>query len=234
MRMMHTRNAAALRLVLAAAAIALAGCIDYEQELSLNADGSGRFALHYWVKDHLLTQWDDGRALFRDDTVRQRFAGPGRELESVSFDRRDEDSTRHAHVAVLFRAVSDLNGMRGLDEADFRFERRGDTAVFTHVVRAKDNADGMRMSEFSASYALTVPGRLVSHNAMHADHNRLTWRYNLSDFKNDRVMTAAFIVAPVVVTPTFPLTVILAMLGLVALAIGYLAFRLLRRTPRTA
>jgi hypothetical protein len=225
---------ATLRLLsIAAAAVLLAGCIDYEQNIKLKDDGSGSFSLHYWVKDNMLTQWTDGAALFREDSVRTRFSAPGAKLESVAFSERKEDSTKHANLVVQFDSLPALERMHGLDEATFRLERRGDTMVFIHTVRQKSTSDGMGMESYTASYAVELPAAPVASNGHRVEGRRVSWKYTLWDFKSDRVLTASWL-ASESLKPILPLPVILAAAGLVVLLIVVLVVRSMKKKPTAA
>jgi hypothetical protein len=156
--------------LLAAIAMALAGCVTIDG--TLEADGSGTVEVTYPVTPNS-----------SESREKNRFAAPHVAIESLAF---HDDGT--ATARLTFDDPAKLSAVELFRSAAISRRREGDEerlliAITSKVTTIKDEAKpGPRIT-------ITLPGPVLeaNHNAT-IDGNRLTWRFGLAEFLRERTI----------------------------------------------
>ena len=190
----------ALRLVVAALAIALTGCIRYEEHVTFLPAGSGSFELKFGFDMTLFKSLDQMSAQPTqpqvDTTGFAERLGDGLEMESLSeeLDGRTYDGFRlkidFASAEVfdeLVRNVADGAGERSDDGSgrlatELKLEVVGNAYTLAGAIPplldAESRDEPFARAVFGSarrSFRLTVPGRITASNADSQDGDTLTW-----------------------------------------------------------
>jgi hypothetical protein len=184
----------ALALVVALAASACGGGIlkpeyEYEEELYLSLDGSAEVSVNTSIAALVALRGADldvdPRARVDRAQVRELFSGPGLEVSTPTFSRRD--GRRFVHVRLNVRDLRQLSRAAPLSWSSYRFDRKGDTFEYRQVVgapaAAAAGAGGWTGREIVA-FRLHVPSEINWHNTPSRKVERgniLVWTQPLAD-----------------------------------------------------
>jgi hypothetical protein len=185
---------AALALVIALAASACGGGIlkpeyEYEEELYLALDGSAQVNVSTSIAALVALRGAnldvDPRARVDREQVRSLFSGPGVEVSTPTFSRRN--GRRFVHVRLDVRDLRQLSRVAPLSWSTYRFDRKGDTFEYRQVVGAPPAAaeagGGWTGSEIVA-FRVHVPSEINWHNTPSRRVERgniLVWTQPLAD-----------------------------------------------------
>lgn len=205
--------------------LALTGCIEYEEEVWINADGSGKIHFEIAVPSMMaqkMTEGDDGLAKLYGDlqNAKERFAAvDGLEAEEVKtyekagkvilsvrlqFDSWDR-------LGKLQDKPDSLRGKGVLGEVSLSEDESGNI-VFKREVGVENPNAGTEenemaqalvqglLSNYTWSYTLHFPATVVSANAAEEDidreSNTVTWEFGLASITNGPVVMEATLEPP--------------------------------------
>jgi hypothetical protein len=191
---------------LAIGLIVVAGCINYDQDLTLNADGSGTIMVRYDSAAQSGEESEEGsismggapELSFTEEEIMAEYEGAPFTVRDIVIGKTDTDAPEATYY-IDFDNVTDLNG-RGIFalEGDklkqtFSLDTSGDLAVFTQLVQLKmEVEDPSSLSDYKFTYKLTAPGEVKETNGT-AEGNVVTWEYSLDKLiNNDVEMTASY------------------------------------------
>jgi hypothetical protein len=190
---------------LAIGLIVVAGCINYDQELTLNPDGSGTMMVRYdsaaqsgEETEGSISMGAAPKLSFTEDEIKAEYEGAPFTVRDIVIGKTDKDAPEATYY-IDFDNISDLNG-RGIFalEGDklkqtFSLDTSGDLAVFKQLVQLKmDVEDPSSLSEYKFTYKLNAPGPIKETNGT-AEGNVVTWEYTLDKLiNNDVEMTASY------------------------------------------
>lgn len=185
----------------------LAGCIQVEETITLNADGSGIMELSYSVADQQAVmlesaiiadeQLDAGDDFsFSADAIRRQFDEMDFEgVELIQADSSVKDGRRNISMAVKFESLDALSETPLMSERRVALQKGGD-GRFTFTQRAGASAissqagaemPAMVQSMFQGlkvQICVKTPGRIVSSNASETDGREARWIYDISNDSN--------------------------------------------------
>ncbi len=199
-------------LALAAALILLAGCINYDQELTLNPDGSGFIMVHYnsaaqsppgtGEKKGGEAELNLGQApklSFTEAEILKEYEGAPFKVRDIKIEAKD--NVPNATYFIDFQKVADLNG-KGVFalEGDklkqtFALDDVGGNKVFKQLVALKmEVEDPSTLSSYKFTYKLTVPGDIIETNGTKGEDGKtVKWEYTLDKLINkDTEMTVTY------------------------------------------
>jgi hypothetical protein len=178
-------------------ALALSGCgggilkpeYEYEEELYLSLDGSAEVNVNTSIAALVALRGAaldvDPRARIDRAQVRALFSGPGMEVSTPTFSRRD--GRRFVHVRVTAGDLRQLSRVAPLSWSTYRFDRKGDTFEYRQVIGAPAArpavAGGWTGSEIVA-FRVHVPSEINWHNTPSRKVERgniLVWTQPLAD-----------------------------------------------------
>lgn len=104
----------------------VSGCFDYEEEITLNANGSGTVRVHYFTEESYapMFEGEDSPFTLDQETLAQRLEGTTAKLQSSKV--YTEDGLRHAVFALEFTDLEKLAGNWPFEDRTFSLERRSD------------------------------------------------------------------------------------------------------------
>ena len=174
----------------------LAGCVHYEQDVILRADGSGEVIVGYFLPDSTrrimggyLEPKDPNASLdriFDADAVRREFESYeslGVRLKDIQI--ADEETGRHVRMELAFDSLDGLTKTPLFSESRVSLRRRdGGPYVFlqTGSIPTRRPAHAVDPFEFMGlrvELQYTVPGRIHRTNADRHDENTAAWIFDL-------------------------------------------------------
>jgi hypothetical protein len=192
---------------LAVGLIVVAGCINYDQELTLNPDGSGSVTVRY---DSAAQKPGGEKAdmaadvpmlAFTEEAITAEYDGSGATVRDIVVGVLEgSEETPEATYSLDFGSVTDLNGYGIFAiEGDklkqtFSLEADGENRIFKEVVQFKmEVEDPEQLSSYEFNYTLNCPGEIVETNGT-VEGNTITWKYTLDKLiNNDIEMTATYV-----------------------------------------
>ena len=170
----------------------LSGCVNYDQKTTLNADGSGTMKIHYWASSNNISGGELGGFGFTEDKARTNFSSANTEVGSVKIEeKKDTDTTKstHVYVDVKFKDLNKLTDAKGFSKIKASWEKGKDGMDFKYTM-LKDTANsGFGMDSYKLTYEFTFPDEIITTNGK-ADGKKVSWDKNLTDLKDDVVMSA--------------------------------------------
>ena len=192
---------------LAVALVALAGCINYDQELTVNPDGSGTIKVRYDrtggstgedAEEGSLDMSAAPKLSFTDEEIMAEYEGAPVTVRDIEIGET-EGGVPEATYYIDFKSVTDLNGygIFALEgdklKQTFSLDTSGDTLVFKQLVQLKmDVEDTSSLTDYKFTYILNAPGEVVDSNGTVAG-NTVSWEYTLDKLINtDTEMTVTY------------------------------------------
>jgi hypothetical protein len=170
----------------------LAGCVNYDQHTTLNADGSGSMKIHYWTK---MSNFSMGTTLgkfdFEEGKAKENFTSPNTDVKSVKVEDKLDDSTKHVNVELSFKDVNKLSETKGFSEVRPSWKEGKDGMELKYtLLKDSSAANNMGASDYKVTYTFDLPDEIVSTNATKKEGKSCTWEYKVSDLGKDIEMTA--------------------------------------------
>lgn len=197
-------------LIAAAAVILLAGCINYDQELTLNADGSGQMKIHYSnagqqppgkekTGEGEINLGQAPKLPFTEEEIKKGYEGAkGVTVKDIIVETKD--NVPHATYTITFKDIHELNG-KGIfalegDKLRQTFSLTDETGakLFKQLVQLKMAVeDPSTLSAYKFTYKFTAPGEILETNGTKGEANTVTWEFPLDKLINkDTEMTVKF------------------------------------------
>lgn len=215
---MHKRRFLSfLTLGLFLAALFLAGCINYEQDVTLNANGSGKMLIHYSLAQQLVgmmamggqdsgEQKQDQEMPFKvtEADIRKDFSMKGVKVEK--FEQKTEGDQAHFYITVSFENIKDLNQSETFKNMPFDWVKSGNVTTFTQTLKGnkekkEESADdqmGKQMAQamFGNSafkFKVTLPAKALpspdTNGTIAEDGKTVSWNVPLVDAMDKKTDT---------------------------------------------
>jgi len=172
-----------------------AGCINYEQEVSFNPDGSGDMKIHYWIKADTSggKTFYDPLGIFNEDSLRSDFASSNIKIENITVSDDTTDSTAHAVIEFAFTHIDSLNSVKPFAESRFSMQDgAAGQKIFSQFIPPIATGFGLNDSTYQVTYIYTFPGEIVTHNATQVDKKKLIWKYTLAEIGKGKTISVSF------------------------------------------
>jgi hypothetical protein len=113
--------------VLTVVPLIVGGCLDYEEELTLKANGSGELYVHYVTREGTNIESDDYDFPSEPDEVRQEVERKytSDKVKLKEFDVEQKGDWRHVSFAVKFENLLDLNDLEQFADSQFELKDHG-------------------------------------------------------------------------------------------------------------
>jgi hypothetical protein len=191
-----------LYLLLLTVPLALAGCFKYDQDMTLNEDGSGTVSIHYNAPAQKELGEDEEPAAWiekvpelpiSERAIADSFGGMPLVVEGVNV--TTVDGYPDVSYRVKFDDVEDLNG-RGIfsfEGGKFAqtFSLRAEEGVWTYeqVIDfdwplEEESYYEYNLSRCALTFQVKPPGEIVESNGTTAEGNTVRWEYTLADVLN--------------------------------------------------
>jgi hypothetical protein len=196
----------------------LAGCINYEEKIELNSNGSGTMVMHYSLSQQLSammamggqsTENKDQQFPFKlkEEEVRADLKAKG--VTVKKFETKTENDQQHFYVTIAFDKITDLNQTKTFKEMPFDWKQEGGTSHFTQTLKGKKEkgaSAGDQMGKQMAQamignaefkFQVKLPSKALpppqTNGTIAEDGKTVTWKYPLLEVsENEKVMTAGF------------------------------------------
>jgi hypothetical protein len=193
----------------------LAGCINYEEDVQLNADGSGTMIMHYSISQQLNSlmamgdqsegqKKDEMPFKFKEDEIRADLQAEGVRVEKV--ESKAENDQQHFYVHLAFDQLTNLNQTKTFKDMPFEWKKEGRTVTFQQTLKAKDQSASDPMGDQMASamlgnakfvFKVKLPSKPLpapdTNGTILEDGLSVRWEYPLVQLgKGDKIMTARF------------------------------------------
>lgn len=174
------------------AAFLISGCVNYEQDTTLNMDGSGSMKIHYWSK---MSNFSMGTTLgkfdFDEKKAKENYSSSNTDVKNVRMEDKLDDSTKHVYVDLTFKDINKLPEAKGFSGVKPSWKEGKDGMELKYLL-LKDTsaAKNMGAGDYTVTYTFEMPSEIVSTNATKKDGKTLTWDYKVSDLGKDIELTA--------------------------------------------
>jgi hypothetical protein len=219
-RMRKYRSLKILAVLLFLTTVFLAGCINYDQQVELNSNGSGKMLIHYSLAQQLVGMMAMGQASgdqkkdmpfkVNEPEIRKDLGVKGVRIDK--FEQKTEGDQTHFYITVSFDNIQDLNQSEMFKKMPFSWTKSGSVTTFTQTLQgnkekkeeAANDQMGKQMAQAmfgNAAFKFTVklPGKALpspdTNGTIDADGKTVSWSVPLveaMDKKTDTVMSAKF------------------------------------------
>jgi hypothetical protein len=180
---------------LVAAVVLAAGCINYDQELIINEDGSGSVVVHY-TSDDPTGEMGAPILSFTEEEIETEYAGSGVRVRNINVvvPNEGEEGSSEAKYYLDFEDIEDLNGYGVFAAKDytgtkdaitqiFTLGEAGGTTTFTQTCTINmDVEDPSALTDYAFTYSLTCPDAVTMTNGnVNLDGRTVTWSYTLTE-----------------------------------------------------
>jgi hypothetical protein len=191
---------------LAIGLIIVAGCINYDQELTLKPDGSGTVYVRYDRTGGSTGEEGEGsmdvsgapELSFTEEEIMAEYEGSNLTVRDITVGETDS-GVPEASYYIDFESVGDLNGygvfaLKGGELTQtFSMDVAGDAVTFKQLVQlTMDVEDPSQLTDYKFTYKLNCPGEIVESNG-EITGNTVAWEYTLDKLINtDTEMTVTY------------------------------------------
>jgi hypothetical protein len=173
-------------LIVVVAAAFTVGCVDYEETLSLNPDGSGTVEVHYWTGAENVAGDDElsmlpERFVFDAARAEKIWAGPGVRLDVFSVDTETivTDTTVHAHLSISFDHVRNLSSpVRGFSDREATFDTEDGLTLTMIVGRGKGGDVDTSVASDVFTFIVEMPGEIEETNGRLLTDSSAIWTFS--------------------------------------------------------
>ena len=151
--------------------------------------------IDYWMKfiNEESEKVVNNLGIFNPDSIKSGFQSVYCQVENVIVYNDTMDSSTHAIIDLSFNHIDSLNKSKVFAEYNFSFqEKTGGQIFFSQFIPPIATGFGIDASKFNVTYAYTIPGEIISHNANEISGKLLTWRYNLSQIGGGKTISVTF------------------------------------------
>lgn len=168
------------------------GCLNLEVETFIGGDGSGSAIIHYWSELEILfiDTSSVNQFSFKEDIIRKNFSDESIDIKSIKIWKKDEDSTYHAEIKIVFDDINKLGNCSFFKSYDIKFV---DGAQGQKIFQQKLSSSDFSFSDankYRIKFIYHFPGPIITDNATERKNNSLIWSFTLDQLKNDKTLTA--------------------------------------------
>jgi hypothetical protein len=195
----------------------IAGCINYEENVKLNADGSGTVVMHYSIAQQLFAMMQMGESTaekgkedempfkFSEAEIRSDMNAPGVTVEKV--ESKAEGDQQHFYVTAKFNKLTDLNQTGAFKKMKFEWNETDKNVTFRHVLegdkKQKEEANPMgdqmasaMMGNAKFKFQVTLPNQALpapdTNGTIQEDGKTVVWEWPLLEASKGQTMVASF------------------------------------------
>lgn len=220
--MLKNQSLKSLAVVLFLSTLFVAGCINYDQEVQLNANGSGKMLIHYSLAQQLVGMMAMGGQeqgekkpdmpfKVTEADIRKDLTVKGVRIDK--FEQKTEGDQANFYITVSFDNIKDLNQSEMFKKMQFDWIKNGNVTTFTQTLKGntekKEEAGGndqmgkqMAQAMFGNAafkFKVVLPAKAMpspdTNGTIAEDGKTVSWTIPLVDAmdkKTDTVMTAKF------------------------------------------
>lgn len=188
-------NKTLLKLFFITQLLFVTGCLNYNQEVSLNPDGSGTMKIQYWlqVSDPVKMLTLDQIGLFNADSIRNQFLSDYTTITNIEVYSDTTDTTSHAVIELTFSNIVDLNKAKPFSESQFSLkDGAAGQKIFSQFIPPIATGFGFDGSSFKVEYRYSFPGEIITHNATKVEKKNYIWEYQLSEIGKGKTISVTY------------------------------------------
>jgi LppM domain len=200
----------------------ITGCINYEEVINLNSDGSGTLLMHYSLSQQLSAMMAMGGEAgggadkpeqfpfkLKESEVKADLQAKGVKVEK--FETKTENDQQHFYVNISFDKITDLNQTKTFKEMPFEWTKEGNVVTFKQILKGKKDAKaaggpgdemGKQMAQAmlgnaTFKFEVKLPSKPLpppdTNGTIAEDGRTVKWQFPLLEVsENEKVMTAKF------------------------------------------
>jgi phosphatidylinositol mannoside-binding LppM-like protein len=190
------------------------GCINYDETVELNKDGSGKITMHYSIPQQLFAMMQMGQDSgekkeempfkFKESEIRSDLTAPGVTVDKV--EEKTEGDQHHFYVTLSFKKITDLNQTKSFTKMPFTWKEEGKNILFQQVLigeKKQDESNPMgdqmasaMMGNAKFTFKVTLPAKPLpapdTNGTVQADGKTVVWEYPILEASKGQTMTARF------------------------------------------
>lgn len=175
----------------------LTGCINVDQRIKINEDGSGTINLHYWTKSSYLSngQMDMGDDIagysFLDEEIKNKYNSPVTEITNMKRYKVQKDSMTHIELTISFKDFNRLSEAKGFSKVTTEWKKGDDGFNFKYDL-ARDTTIQKRyiQGDERLNYSFEFPYEVISCNGA-KEGNSARWTKTVTELADGNIdMTA--------------------------------------------
>jgi uncharacterized lipoprotein YehR (DUF1307 family) len=198
---MQKNNVLFCLIVLLFSSIALLGCLNYEQIVKINKDGSGSIKIHYWAQGSDVMAINDRLSLsFDENEIRNEQYEPLTVTNVITY-KDKKDSALHVYVELDFEDIDQLTSIQGFAGNSIKFFQENDNIKlvhdlkFFHIIKQDSGAYAFGMDEYALKYSYEFNSYPIGVDSLGIVKDEvITLEYKYSGIgqsdKDDIIMTA--------------------------------------------
>ncbi|MGQ9706779.1 MAG: LppM family (lipo)protein [bacterium] len=169
----------------------LVSCINYEQETTFNADGSGYAKIHYWMS----TGADTGeiKAPVDQKEIEKYNEKKGIKVSDIKIE--EKEGYTHVYYTLNFDNFASFleTDVGGFDKAASYFKEEGGKLQFLGTIRGSgtsgqpmDDTTKSMLSGYKFTYLFHFPGKIAETNGKldEKDPKTVKWEYSLAEISS--------------------------------------------------
>ncbi len=166
--------------------INLAGCVNYDQNTTINEDGSGSMKIHYWSS---MKNFSMGTALgkfeFDEEKAKDKYKSSNTEVTNIKVEDKLDDSTKNVFVELTFKDINKLNDAKGFESVKVTWKEVTDGMELKYTLLMDTTAaKNISASNYTITYEFKMPSEVVSTNGT-KDGQTIKYNYSLADLSKD-------------------------------------------------
>jgi hypothetical protein len=235
-----------LNIGLIALVLVIAGCIEYEEKVTLRHDGSGTMIVHYTISESMLNMGKEGDVplTFDKEEIEKELESENVKIEKI--ESYTDEGKRHIVTELSFKDINKLPDKWVFKDRQMSFAQEGGFFTFRSIFTMGEKeekeeqskemdelggqfADAL-LAEYSFKFSVQMPAEIVEARPDgKIEGNTVMWEFPLSTFSKEKriVMTAKSKVPAA--SP-----VIWIVLVILAIVIAVVVFFVLKRKPKAA
>lgn len=173
----------------------ITSCLNYNQDVTIYPDGSGKMQVNYWMKfsDTSSVATILKLEIFNPDSIRKEFSSKFVKLLNVQTYSDSTDSTIHAVIDITFNLIDSLNTVNAFTQSNFKLEDgAAGQKIFSQFIPPVTTGFGINGNKFRVNYNYDIRGEIITHNATNKSGNILTWSYSLSEIGRGKTISITF------------------------------------------
>lgn len=184
-----------LKLTLLIFIILIPGCLNYNQEVYLYPDGSGKMKINYWMQVPIGsdTTMINTIGIFNPELINNEFSSEHAVITNISVHVDSVDSTIHALIELNFSRIDSLNKMKVFENSKFSLiDGAASQKIFSQFIPPIATGFGIDGSAFKATYIYKFSGDIITHNAHNVNKQTLKWEYSLDEIGSGKTISVTF------------------------------------------
>ncbi len=174
-----------------------AGCLDYQQEVSLNPNGSGDMSVRYWMKiqDSASLSSVKEISFFNKDSLKESFTSKFIKLKEIKTFIDTTNMTYHVDITLSFTHIDSLNKTKPFAESNFSLQDGAvGQKIFTQYIPPAASGMAIDASRFHVTFIYSFPGEMITHNATKFDpkKNNYIWTYSLAELGKGKTISVTY------------------------------------------